>query len=693
MGKLFYAKPAFCRQRIDSIANIFHLRAQHRYDKINQYYRFLRKIKAGLNEATMKQYGKPQAKYATGGKRIGLSGSVFLTVAFLVLCVAVMGVLFIPSASQVQAAPTNVLPTLTYPGTVTNRITDPIIQKTETAIGKEINAIRTLHGLNNITLSSVLSENAYYIAAAMLELGEANLTNIHARGQTVASQLSYINVTATVYVEDYHCTDPNLGAEYFCKTIINHTKYSNAILKSDLKEVGAAILQVPFANKTVTCAVVCSSVNAVAQEQSRVPNPVFKEDATAPVASGERIYLSLGETLTDEQVRNALSVTDERGEVPTITYDLTTINPSIEGEQPLLVTATDAAGNQTACTVPIVVASPTRPVILSETLYVPEIPEGEFWYLAPYVQASDQYGIASVRTEPAFITAETLTEQQMVQVVVTNVYGLTTQAEIPVVCNETAYQVATKDSDSGLCLELPTGVELREEGHALLSCDSVEEGIYHFTVTDKDGVSRTFVRRKNQLVWNPETNGEVEIKLTVYNGKTGSVYKSGTLNIIVADRQVFVYNTIVVSFKPQSGFIIDHNLQWMHKIEPGTQVLALKEAIAIAGSTGEVTVSFVNAKGEDLTDTDIVTTGTAVTVLEDGIKQVSYTVLIYGDTNGDGKISSGDYVKIRQELLKGNMLTDIFLEAADTNHDGKVSSGDYVRIRQFLLGRLEITQE
>lgn len=641
----------------------------------------------------MKQHGTPQAKYATGGKRIGLSGSVFLTVAFLVVCIAALTLVFLKPANAVQAAPSNVLPTLNYPGAITDAAKDDRIQKTEIAIRKEINDVRTLHGLNPITLSSVLSENAYYIAAAMLELGEADLATIHARGQRVASQLSYIQTTATVYVEDYHCTAPDLGAAYFCKTILHHTNYSNAILKSELKEIGVAILQVTVNGRNITCAVVCSAVETVSQDKSLVPNPFFKEDTTGPVVTAERIYLSQGEKLTDERVQAALSVIDERGDAPTITYDLTAIDASIEGEQSLLVTASDIAGNQTVCEVPIVVAVPTKPVILSETLYVPEIPEGEYWYLAPYVQVSDQFGITDVRTEPAFITAEALEEGQTVCVTVTNVYGRAARAEIPIVCSETAYQEVERDADTGLLVEIPEGTELREDGHAILSCTPVEEGIYYFTVTDKDGLSRTFVRRRNALIWNPETSGEVQVALTVYDGKTGTVYNTSSLNIIVADKQIFVYNTIVVSFKPQSGFVIDHDLQWMHKIEPETSVLTVKEAMTIAGGIGEITVSFTNPGGSALNDEDLVTSGTVVSVLEDGTTRQSYTIFIYGDINGDGQIGIADFAKLRQELLRGDLITGIYQYAADINYDGQIGIADFAKLRQYLLGNIGIEQK
>ena len=636
----------------------------------------------------MKQYHAPQRKYATVRKRSGFTGSVLLAVAFLLGIVVAGG--FLPPC-EVQAAQTTTLPSIELSVPIYTAQEDDLLQQTETAIATELAAIRQVQGLSAVTVSNVLSKNALYIATAMLT--ETNATAASAKAQSISSQLTYITVTAAVYAEDYYCTQPALGAEYFCKMVLNHTNQANAILKSDIQVVGFALVRSEFAGKTVTCGVICSAKTPVTQTQSFIPTDILAKDTQAPTVESKKVYVAAGTTLTDAHIQGALTILDERGQTPTVTYDLTQVDTQTPGEKTLTVQVSDPAGNQTACTVSIQVAAPTLPMILSETLLLPEIDDDELWDLSKYVQASDQYGIASVQTSPMFLRPAEVTAGKMVSVTVTNVYGLTKTAELPVVIQPVAYKNAAQDAQgAGLSISTLTGENPRADGHLMLTCNLLEKAKYYFTVQYPNGVQSTVVRSRNTLVWNPVAAGETKVLVTIYT-ENGGVYQTSELNIMVADKQVFVYNTLVVSFTSESGFMMDHALQQMHKFEPGTTVLALKEAMTVAGNTGEITVSFKNAKGVDLADTDLVATGTVVAVLEDGAEKVSYTVLIYGDTNGDGKISSGDYVKIRQQLLKGGVLTEIFLAAADTNHDGKVSSGDYVRVRQFLLGRLEIVQE
>lgn len=640
----------------------------------------------------MKHYLTPQAKQATGGKRIGLSGSVFLTVAFLMLCCLIAWGMF-HIQTNVQATSDDLLPALTYPGKITDAGKSPLLQSTQEAMDAEILKIRSIHGLSKITKSEVLSENAYYIAATMLALGETSQATALSRAQEIAGELSYIKVTGAVYVEDYRCTSPSVGAAHFCKVIQNHTNYAGAILRSDLTHFGVAVLQGEVNGKTVTCAVICSATEQVTQAQSKVPESIFVSDTVAPTVTAQTIYLATGTTLTQAMIEAGLEIKDERGEDPIVSCDLTTIQSNREGKQILSVTVTDGAGNQTNCPVTVHVATPTLPMLVTDTIELPEIPEGAFWDVAKHVKASDQYGIETVTTQPLFLTAEELNEDTVVQVIVTNVFGLQIQAEVPVVCKEAAYKkVASDEQGTGIRVESVSGEVVRQNGHALLSCPAVENGIYHFTVRDSNGVERIFVRRENELIWNPAISGDAEISAVVYRGNTGEVYHTSKLNIIVADKQVFVYNTLVVSFKSESDFVPDHGKQWIYGIQPGTLTAALKDALVVSGETGEITFSFVNAKGQALAEDAVIPCGTEVSILEDGIVRAVYTVLIYGDTNGDGKISAADYVKVRQELIKGNMISGIFMDAADVSRDGKVSAADYVRIRQYLLGRLEIVQ-
>lgn len=56
-----------------------------------------------------------------------------------------------------------------------------------------------------------------------------------------------------------------------------------------------------------------------------------------------------------------------------------------------------------------------------------------------------------------------------------------------------------------------------------------------------------------------------------------------------------------------------------------------------------------------------------------------------GDVNGDGKISSLDYVKVKNHIMKKSTLKGDALKAADMNGDGKISSVDYVKIKNIIL--------
>lgn len=631
----------------------------------------------------MKQHSTPQVRR-----------TLFWTVTLLVACCLLLLRVGLLSDTRAHATESGLLPALECTVPVIDASQNTLIQATETAIGTEITRLRTLHGLGSVTVSSVLSDDAYYIAASMLALGETDADTAIAHAQSVSKQLSYITVTAAVYSEDYLCTVPATGATHFCKIILNHTSYSNAILKSNIKEVGVALLQGQFNGETVTCAVICAAETSISQSQSKIPNPVFTADTQAPQATAETIYLALGGTLTGNMVEAALRVEDERGEPPRLTYDLASVNSGTEGEQVLSVTVSDAAGNYIVCPVTVRVATPTLPMIVSETIYLPEIPAEEYWDVAKYVQASDQYAIASVRTEPVFLTAENLADHQTVHVTVTNVFGLQIEADLPVVCQAISYKdVAWDDSGAGLTVGTVSGEEVRQDGHTLLTCNIVENGIYHFTVTEGDGVQRTFIRRENELIWNPASSGEVQVSVTVYNGSTGAVYKTSLLNIIVADKQIFVYNTLVLSFGSESGFLVNPGKLWIYGVQPGTTVSALREAALVTGGSGEITFSFVNAKGEALEETEVLPCGTVVSLLEDGKVRGTYTVLIYGDTNGDGLISIADFTKLRHELLRGDVIKGIYIEAADVNYDGQITISDFTKLRQHLLGRIVISQK
>ena len=96
--------------------------------------------------------------------------------------------------------------------------------------------------------------------------------------------------------------------------------------------------------------------------------------------------------------------------------------------------------------------------------------------------------------------------------------------------------------------------------------------------------------------------------------------------------------------------------------------------------------------GTTLTDINLNATGELKTGAKIKIDDKEYTVVIKGDTNGDGEPSAGDYV-----LIKNYIMESIGLEkaeeksAADVNGDGDVSAADYVLIKNYIMDGTNFT--
>lgn len=57
-----------------------------------------------------------------------------------------------------------------------------------------------------------------------------------------------------------------------------------------------------------------------------------------------------------------------------------------------------------------------------------------------------------------------------------------------------------------------------------------------------------------------------------------------------------------------------------------------------------------------------------------------------GDVNGDGKVTSLDYIQIKNHIMKTKVLSGATLIRADVNKDGKVTSLDYIKIKNHIMG-------
>ncbi|MBQ1207821.1 MAG: hypothetical protein IIX65_04775, partial [Lachnospiraceae bacterium] len=103
--------------------------------------------------------------------------------------------------------------------------------------------------------------------------------------------------------------------------------------------------------------------------------------------------------------------------------------------------------------------------------------------------------------------------------------------------------------------------------------------------------------------------------------------------------------------------------------------------------------SAVITAADGVTAVTNVGTGTLVKVYdEQGVLSDVYTVVIYGDVSGDGKIDALDLMTVRQYLKKKVDLSGLYTVAADVSGDGKIDALDLMMVRQHLKKRLVIEQ-
>ena len=128
------------------------------------------------------------------------------------------------------------------------------------------------------------------------------------------------------------------------------------------------------------------------------------------------------------------------------------------------------------------------------------------------------------------------------------------------------------------------------------------------------------------------------------------------------------------------------NGKYLTGLKTNLTVSSLKSNLSNHG--GSVTVK--NSKNASKNSGNIAT-GDVVIITSNGNTE-SYTVVVYGDINGDGKISLSDLAKTQKQILHFTSLSGAYFEASDVNKDGKVSLTDLAKIQKSILGFGGISQ-
>ena len=113
-------------------------------------------------------------------------------------------------------------------------------------------------------------------------------------------------------------------------------------------------------------------------------------------------------------------------------------------------------------------------------------------------------------------------------------------------------------------------------------------------------------------------------------------------------------------------------------INPGTSMDELKNKINALGGT--VTSS-----------SNTVGTGTKITI-SNGSSQQDFTLIVKGDTSGDGAINALDLLQIQKSILGLYNLGDANKKAGDSSGDGTINALDLLQVQKHILGSYTISQ-
>lgn len=191
----------------------------------------------------------------------------------------------------------------------------------------------------------------------------------------------------------------------------------------------------------------------------------------------------------------------------------------------------------------------------------------------------------------------------------------------------------------------------------------------------------------NVIIKVTAANGDVRnYTLHIYKGDTAtlpSVTPPSSANPVVPNE-----GSTVTDYKITTNYSLDNTNKYITGIQPGTSAIDFLKAITT--SEGEAYV--LNADGTINAGT--VATGNQIMFVDKEGKEVKrYTVIIYGDVDGDGNVTSLDLLYVKRHIIQVNTLSGAYFQAADTNrqYDG-VTSMDLLYLKRHILSVTTIQQ-
>lgn len=139
--------------------------------------------------------------------------------------------------------------------------------------------------------------------------------------------------------------------------------------------------------------------------------------------------------------------------------------------------------------------------------------------------------------------------------------------------------------------------------------------------------------------------------------------------------------TIITS----AGFKISNN--YINGISANSSADSIKNNLESIAGSGTVTI--IDANGKSITN-ELIGTGSKITI-KNSKETKTYTVVVKGDTSGDGIINAKDLLQIQKSILGTYKLDDAYKVAGDTSGDNVVNAKDLLQVQKNILGTFKIS--
>ncbi len=136
-----------------------------------------------------------------------------------------------------------------------------------------------------------------------------------------------------------------------------------------------------------------------------------------------------------------------------------------------------------------------------------------------------------------------------------------------------------------------------------------------------------------------------------------------------------------------SSYNIDYKNNLITGVYPHTSISTFKKQFSLKGYE----MVIYNSDGTTASS-GYIGTGKRVVFIRNGIFVHNFTVIIFGDLNGNGNINNNDLNLLTGYLLGKFKLSGAFLIAADINHDKKIDSIDLLLLSEYIDGTAFIDQ-